>query len=232
MFIVVVAIFLVSFMLTNVVPKIVKVFENLNKELPKITQIVISAADFLKNNYVTILLVIFAFVALFILLYKKNAKFKYFIHSAALKTPIVKQIIISKELGRFSYLTYVLTSSGVNYITAINLASKTIDNEKIKNVFQKALNDVIEGKKLSVSLKKAGFDFDKSFLQAIALAEETSEVGDILNNISQIYFEENEARINILLSLLEPMLIIFVGASIGFIIIAILLPMFQMNMIK
>jgi general secretion pathway protein F/type IV pilus assembly protein PilC len=232
MFIVVVAVFLVSFMLTNVVPKIVKVFENLNRQLPKITQVVIAMADFLKHNYILILSVLFFTAAAFVFLYKKNGKFRFFIHSVALKLPVVKHIVISKELGRFSYLTYVLTSSGVNYITAINLASKTIENEKIKSVFQKALNDVIEGKKLSVSLKKAGFDFDKSFLQAIALAEETSEISQILNNLSEIYFEENESRINILLSLLEPMLIVFVGASIGFIIIAILLPMFQMDMIK
>jgi type II secretory pathway component PulF len=91
---------------------------------------------------------------------------------------------------------------------------------------------VVEGKKLSISLAKAGFDFDKSFLQAIALAEETSEVAEILKNISEIYFEENEARINTILSLIEPMLIIIVGGVIGFIVSALLLPMFSMNLFK
>jgi len=232
LFIVTVSVFLVSFMLTTVVPKIVKVFENLDQRLPTITQIVISSGNFLKENYIFLLTTVLMLSILISFLYKKNSKFRYFTHNIALKIPILKKIIISKELGRFSYLTYILTSSGVNYITAINLSTNTIENEKIKEIFQKALNDVIEGKKLSVSLAKAGFDFDKSFLQAIALAEETSEVSEILKNISEIYFEENESRINILLSMLEPMLIVIIGAAIGFIVTALLLPMFSMNLMQ
>jgi general secretion pathway protein F/type IV pilus assembly protein PilC len=232
LFIVMVSIFLVSFMLTTVVPKIVKVFENLNQKLPPITEFVINLSNFLKHNYISLLVIIFGAIFIFTLLYKKHVKFKYFIHSLALKTPLIKNIIISKELGRFSYLVYVLTSSGVNYVTAINLSINTIENEKIKEIFQNALKDVLEGKKLSTSLAKAGFNFDKSFLQALALAEETSEIDEILKNLSEIYFEENESRINILLSLLEPSLIVIIGAAIGFIVTALLLPMFNMNVLK
>jgi type II secretory pathway component PulF len=232
LFIIVVAVFMVSFMLTTVVPKIVKVFENLNQKLPSITVFVINSGNFLKQNYLLISFIFIGFIFSFILCYKKLYKFKLFIDSFLLKIPIFKKIIISKELGRFSYLVYILTSSGVNYITAINLATNTIENEKIKKVFKKALDEVIEGKKLSVSLAKAGFDFDKSFLQAVALAEETSEVAEILKNISEIYFEENETRINTILSLIEPILIIIVGGIIGLIVTALLLPMFSMNMFK
>jgi type II secretory pathway component PulF len=232
LFIIIVAIFMISFMLTTVVPKIVKVFDNLNQKLPPITVFVINSGNFLKENYQIISIVVLALIVLFIFSYKKIYKFRYFIDSLMLKIPILKKIIISKELGRFSYLVYILTSSGVNYITAINLATNTIENEKIKNVFQKAMNEVVEGKKLSVSLVKAGFDFDKSFLQAVALAEETSEVAEILKNISEIYFEENESRINTILSLIEPLLIVIVGGVIGTIVTALLLPMFSMNMFK
>jgi type II secretory pathway component PulF len=232
LFIIIVAIFMIAFMLTTVVPKIVKVFENLNQKLPSITVFVINTGNFLRNNYLVISIIFIFFIISFILLYKKVYKFRFFIDSFLLKIPIIKKIIISKELGRFSYLVFVLTSSGVNYITAINLATNTIENEKIKSVFKKALDEVIEGKKLSLSLAKAGFDFDKSFLQAIALAEETSEISEILKNISEIYFEENQSRINIILSLIEPALIITVGGIIGFIVTALLLPMFSMNLFK
>ena len=231
-FIVIVAIAMIVFMLTNVVPKIVKVFQNMHQKLPSVTEFVINTGNFLKNNYLTLLIVTVLSVLIYLFLYKKSQKFKYFIHSLLLKIPLVKKIIISKELGRFSYLTYVLTSSGVNYVNAVNLAANTIENEKIKSVFKKALNEVIEGKKLSYSLKKAGFDFDKSFIQAIALAEETSEMDNILKNLSEIYFEENESRINTFLSILEPALIIIIGGVIGFIITALLLPMFNMNVLR
>jgi type II secretory pathway component PulF len=232
LFIIVVAVFMVSFMLTAVVPKIVKVFENLNQKLPSVTVFVINTGNFLKANYLIISVIILAAIIIFALSYKKIYRFRYFVDSLLLKTPVVKKIIISKELGRFSYLVYILTSSGVNYITALNLAANTIENEKIKSVFQKALNEVIEGKKLSVSLVKAGFDFDKSFLQAVALAEETSEVAEILKNLGEIYFEENQNRINTILSLIEPSLIIIVGGVIGLIVTALLLPLFSMNMFK
>jgi len=232
LFIIIVAIFMIAFMLTTVVPKIVKVFENLHQHLPAITVFVINSGNFLKHYYMLLGIGFIATVVSFLFAYSKIYKFRYFIDSLTLKLPIIKKVIISKELGRFSYLVYILTNSGVNYITAINLATNTIENENIKSTFQKALNEVIEGKKLSVSLVKAGFDYDKSFLQAIALAEETSEVSEILKNISEIYFEENENRINTILSMLEPALIIVVGGVIGVIVTALLLPMFSMNMFK
>jgi len=232
MFIVIVALFLVSFMLTSVVPKIVKVFANMHQDLPPVTKFVIFLSAFLKQNYIVIFLTFFIFILIWVFLYKKVFKFRFFIHSLMLKIPVVKNIILSKELGRFSYLVYVLTSSGVNYVTAVNLSINTIENEQIKTIFKKALEDVLEGKKLSISLLKAGFDFDKSFIQALALGEETSEIDEILKNLSEIYAEENESRINILLSLLEPSLIVIVGAIIGFIVTALLLPMFSMSIIK
>ena len=231
-FIIIVAVFTVSFMLTAVVPKIVKVFENLHQDLPTVTKIVISSGNFIKNNFLLLILTIFILTIIYYFLYTKNFKFRLFIHKLLLKTPVFKNIIISKELGRFSYLTSTLVNSGVNYINAVNLAVNTIQNEAIKGKFEKALNDVIEGKKLSVSLKKAGFNYDISFLQAIALGEETSQIDTVLKNLSEIYFEDNEARINTLLSLIEPALIIIVGGTIGFIVAAMLLPMFSMSIIK
>jgi len=230
-FIVIVAITLVSFMLTTVVPKIVKIFVSLHQKLPTITQVVINSGDFLQHNYMKIIIIFIILVSIIMIMYKKVYKFKFFIHSISLKIPVIKQVIISKELGRFSYLTYTLTNSGVNFVNALNLSLNTIENEKIKSIFQRAIDDVVEGKKFSISLQKAGF-FDKSFIQAIALAEETSEVSEILQNLSEIYFEENEERINIMLSLIEPMLIVIVGVAIGTIITAMLLPMFSMNVLK
>jgi len=232
MFIVFVAIFMIAFMLTTVVPKIVKVFENMNHTLPKITQIVIESGNFLQHNWILILSIFFIITLLFNILYSKVFKFKLYLHKILLKTPIIKKMILSKELGRFSYLTSVLVGSGVNYITAVNLAIHTIENEYIKSIFNRALEEVREGKKLSISLQKVGFNFDKSFLQAIALGEETSQIQDVLTNISEIYFDENEVRIDTLLGLLEPTLIVIVGISIGFIVTAIMLPMFSMSMIQ
>jgi len=71
---------------------------------------------------------------------------------------------------------------------------------------------------------------DRSFIQAIALGEETSEVALVMENMADLYFEENRSKIDLFLSLLEPILILFVGATIGFIVVAMLLPIFSMNL--
>ncbi len=231
MFIVVVSMFMVFFMLSVVVPKIVKVFENLNKDLPLVTKIVISLGNFLQHNWLNILIALGG-AAVLIKLSLKKRKIRLLFHKTLLKIPIIKKLIISKELGRFSYLTSTLINSGINYINAVNMATNTLENEYIKEIFLKAIQDVIEGKKLSISLKKAGFNFDKSFLQALSLAEETSQVDEVLKNISEIYFEENELLSNTLINLMEPILIIIVGGVIGFIVTAMLLPMFSMSIIN
>ena len=232
MFIVIVSIFMVFFMLTTVVPKIVKVFENLHQKLPNITIFVINFGNFLKNNYLNIIIITLLIIFIFIYLYKKQYKFRFFLDKFLLKIPIVSKIILSKELGRFSYLTYVLVNSGVNYIVAIKLSVNTVSNYYIKNLFKNALQYVTQGDKLSIALKKVDFNIDETFIQAIILGEETGEIRQILKNLSEIYFEDNQYRINTLLSVIEPLLIIIVGAVIGFIITALLLPMTNLNVLK
>lgn len=88
---------------------------------------------------------------------------------------------------------------------------------------------MVEGKLLSNALNEAGTKIDYAFIQAVALGEETSEVQNVLNNVSELYFEENRDKISMLLTLLEPGLMLLVGGSIGFIVAAMLLPIFSMS---
>ncbi len=228
-FVITISIILVGIMLTTMVPKIISIFSSLNQTLPTPTKIVISLSNFIKEHYFLILLSLLIFIIVSVLLYKRK-KIRLFIHSFLLKLPILKRLITSKEIGRFSYLSFVLTSSGINFIDAINLSLNTIENEKIKNDLKKALIKVKEGEKLSTALKEINF-YDESFIQTVALIEETGEVKNILKNISKLYLNEYETQISTLLSLLEPILMIIVGAVIGFIITAMLLPIFSMNII-
>ena len=96
-------------------------------------------------------------------------------------------------------------------------------------LFSDAAKKVVEGKRLSSALSESGSLIDPAFIQAIALGEETSEVELILINISELNFTENRDKITLLLSLLEPILMLFVGGIIGFIVAAMLLPVFSMS---
>ncbi|MEA3523356.1 MAG: type II secretion system F family protein [Campylobacterota bacterium] len=229
-FIIVVSLFMVAFMITFVVPKITSIFEQLGQELPGITQFVINLGDFFTEHWMIMAIAITIFVTSFSLLMKFNPKFKYAVDLFMLKIPFFGPIIQTSELGRFSYISSVLIRSGVPFVQTANLAANIVKNSVIKRKFTDAAQRVVEGSKFSNALLKGGgYKIDTSFVQAIALGEETSEVSSILQNLSDLYFEDNKDKIALFLSLLEPALMLVVGGIIGFIVSAMLLPIFSMN---
>ncbi len=230
LFIVVISIFMVAFMLTTVVPKITQMFDQLKQELPGVTKFVIAMGDFLSAYWLLIAVGIIMISALFGYLVKSSPSFKYKYHSFLLKLPLFGKIIQTFELARFSYITSVLVRSGVTFVHAVKLSSGILDNVALREQFESASKEVVEGKKFSSALAKYGKNVDNSFIQAVALGEETSEVALVMENLADLYFNENKGKIDLFLSLMEPMLILFVGATIGFIVIAMLLPIFSMNM--
>lgn len=229
MFIIVVSVFMVGFMLSFVVPKITSIFSQLDQEIPTITKIVITAGDFFTNNWGVVAGGIVALVVLFATMMKISYGFRYGVHAFMLRIPFFGALLESSELGRFSYISSVLIRSGVPFVQTINLAAKILKNSVIREMFEAASNKVVEGGKLSSALVNAKYKINPSFIQAIALGEETSEVSPILQNLSELYFEENRDKMGIFLSLLEPVLMLVVGGIIGFIVTAMLLPIFSMN---
>ncbi len=230
MFIIIVSFFMVGFMLSVVVPKITGMFDRIGQELPKITQFVIALGDYVDKNWVIILTMVFVILTIFSYLYKTVLSVTYAVDSLLLKLPLFGKIIQTSELAKFSYIVSVLINSGVTFVQAIKLSSNTIKNQVINRTFLKASNELVRGKKLSNSLLKQKYKVDKAFIQAISLGEETSQMREVLENLSELYTEENSDKINKMLSLLEPMLILIVGAIIGVIITAMLLPIFSINL--
>ncbi len=228
-FIFVVSVLMVGFMITYIVPKITSIFDQMDQELPAVTKFVVGLGEWLSQHWVLALVVFFIFIALFKLLLRFNKSFKYIFDKFMLKIPFFGKIIENTELGRFTYISSILLKSGVPFVQTVNLGSKILKNSVITKAFEDASKKVVEGSRLSKALTKGDYVPDISFVQAIALGEETSEVSPILHNLSELYFEENQDKLNIFLSLLEPLLMLLVGGVIGFIITAMLLPIFSMN---
>jgi len=228
-FMIIVSLFMIAFMLTFVVPQITSIFSSMHQELPKPTQIVIALGDFFKNNFLYILSVIVGFIIIFIITKKKNKKFAFMVDRLMLKLPFFGSMIQKSELARFSYMASLLTRSGVVFVQTINLSANILNNLVLKELFLNASKEVVEGKLLSTSLNNSKQKIDFAFIQAVALGEETSEIEAVLKNISELYFEENRDKTSMLLTLLEPALMLFVGGSIGFIVSAMLLPIFSMS---
>ncbi len=225
-----VAIGMTSFLIAFVVPKITEIFEDTGQELPPITQFVLSISDFLTTYYMAIIIGFILFILFFKLSYAKLNTFHRIIDSMLLKTPVLGTLIQNHELGRFSYILSLMLGSGVAYAQAVQLAKTTFANYGLKDLFEKASIKVLEGNKLSNSLQLAkGVKVKRNFMQSLALGEESSEVAQILNNISHLYAEENEDKLKLLLGLLEPFMMLFIGVVVGVIVSAMLLPIFTMT---
>ncbi|MFK5937064.1 MAG: type II secretion system F family protein [Sulfurimonas sp.] len=228
-FMIIVSLLMISFMLSFVVPQITGIFENMHQTLPTPTIVVIAMGDFFNHNFKIIFGVILAFVVIFSLLMKNSYAFAYGVHKLILKLPLFGEITQKSELARFSYIAALLTRSGVPFVQTVNLSANILNNLVLKKLFVDAAKKVVEGKLLSKALNASQTKIDYAFVQSIALGEETSEVANVLANMSELYFEENRDKIRTLLTLLEPALMLFVGASIGFIVAAMLLPIFSMS---
>ena len=228
-FMIIISLLMISFMLAFVVPEITGIFESMGQELPTPTKVVIAMGDFFNENFTTILGLIVVFVIVFMILMKKSYGFAYAVHKIILKLPLFGQIALKSELARFSYIASLLVRSGVTFVETINLSANILNNLVLKELFSGASKKVVEGKLLSSALNDSSTKIDHAFIQSIALGEETSQIENVLTNISELYFEENRDKISMLLTLLEPALMLFVGGSIGFIVAAMLLPIFSMS---
>jgi len=123
-----------------------------------------------------------------------------------------------------------MLGSGVAYAQAVQLAKETFGNYALKELFDAASTKVVEGNKLSNSLQLTkGVKLKRNFMQSLALGEESSEVSSVLGNISLLYAEENDEKLKILLSLLNPFMMLFIGGFVGVIIAAMMLPIFTMT---
>jgi len=225
-----VAIGMTSFLIAFVVPKITEIFEDTGQELPPITQFVLALSDFLTSHYIALIVTTVLGILFFKLAYVKLNTFHRIIDSWLLKTPVLGALIQNHELGRFSYILSLMLGSGVAYAQAVQLSKATFGNYGLKDLFEKASVKVLEGNKLSNSLQMSkGIKLKRNFMQSLALGEETSEVAQILDNISALYAEENEDKLKLLLGLLEPFMMLFIGVVVGVIVSAMLLPIFTMT---
>ena len=229
LFLLSVSIVMIGFLLSYIVPQIVGVFTTSNQELPKITNFVIWFSSFITNNYHIILLLMVGVISIGIAGYNRSYSFKRNIDSIMLKIPFIGIMIQSNNLSRFCYIASVLLNSGVSFAQAVKLSSNTLTNLVIKEIFLNGAKQIVEGKRLSNVLNQEDFKLDNTFIQTLAIAEETSQVRDMLNNLAIMYKEKNSDKLNTVLSLLEPIMMLVVGGFIGFIVVAMLLPIFSMD---
>ena len=214
-------------LLAFVLPQVVNQFIKAGAELPFITKFLIG----ISNNIIPILIVVLFFAVGLYYLYKKytnNKDNKIFIDKKILAIPFLGNFILNSELERFSSTLELLLASGTHLDIALGECSKIFNNQYLSNIVMNAKNDVIEGKDFIASMKY-GQVFPDIFIQLISSGYRSGNLEKMFNKVSNFMKSEIENKRSVFLSLLEPIVIIFMGGFIMMIVLAILIPIMQMN---
>lgn len=201
-FIIVVSLLMISFMLTVVVPKITAIFETTGQALPALTQWIISLAHFFAQYWLVMAVGLLTAAGFFSYKMATSYEFKKAIHATVLKLPIVGKMVETGDLARFCTIASLLMRSGIPMVNTIKLSCITLSSEVIKELFDNASTKVVEGSSLSRALRQAeGYQIDDSFIEAIAIGEETSEVASMLDHLSALYIDTNKDKITLVITL-------------------------------
>jgi type II secretory pathway component PulF len=224
-FMIMVGIGTVFVMLTFVLPRLAGMFEDFQASLPLPTRILLGTAEFLKK-YWLVLIAVFLIVA--VILQRVQKKRGSLFSQMKYRLPIIKRLIYKQSIVNFSTSTALLLKSGVNLLTALDLTAPIIGNPTHVKQLQQVCSDIKEGDSFSHALSKFKI-FPDFFIQMIKVGEEGGRLDSALEDIALSYEQEIDADLKVVSSLLEPAIILILGLIIGGMVIAVLLPIFNIN---
>ena len=213
-----------------VIPKMAKIFTSSRKELPLITKICIGISEFLQNYW---WLLIASIIGSYFLIskYIASPRGQSQWHALQLKLPILGMLIKMINVSRFCSTLATLLNSGVPILTALTIVKNLIPNVHMKEAVEKARISVSEGATLTAPLVQSGH-FPPLVTHMIRLGEKSGELEPMLKIISENYEDQVESKIGGLTSILEPIMMIGLGAAVGFIVFAVVIPMMDLNKIN
>jgi general secretion pathway protein F len=224
---VVMAFLVVGFILVKVVPEITGMFKDAGKALPTPTVILISISDFFIANW-KVMLVGGLAIAIAVQRFFATPKGRAWKDLNSLKVPVVGDLVRKVSVARFARTLGTLLKAGVPMLTALQITRNVVDHDVFEKVLDDVANQVKEGRSLNVALKQSR-QFPPIVVHMTGVGEKTGELEDMLSNIAGDYEGETQATLGKLTSLLNPLLMIVMAGAVGFIVMAVLLPIFEMG---
>jgi Type II secretory pathway, component PulF len=224
--VVVIATLIVLGLLTFVVPTFAEIYASFGGELPAPTQILINISNTLKSN----ILFVIAFFIIIAVINKqiyKTYNGKRFYHNLFLKIPIIGKILHKGALAKFARTFATLINGGVPILRSVEIATTVVGNVLIEESLQKTKDEIEKGKPFATSLDKKYFP--PMFIAMASVGENTGRLDEMLDTIANFYEDEVDREVDALISTLEPLLMVFIGGIVGFILIALYLPIFRMG---
>jgi type IV pilus assembly protein PilC len=214
-------------MLVIVVPKLAETFKELNIELPMTTKLVIGLGNFLAQKWYQVIIVLFVVVFLFWRAMKTKTG-KRIIDTITLRIPIICAIIRKANSAYTARTLSSLITAGVPVVRSLEITARTLGNIHYQSALIKVSQKVKKGEKISEALKSYEDIYPPIVIQMIAIGEETGETSNILNQLADFFEEEVTTATKNLAAVIEPIIMIVIGAVIGFFAISMIQPMYSM----
>jgi type IV pilus assembly protein PilC len=212
-------------MLRFIVPVFAKMFSGLGAELPGPTKFVLGVSNFLRDNTIVIILGLAGLIVAY-KLFVRQPNGRLLVDKFKLRMPLLGDLIRKSSISRFTRTLATLLSSGVSILDALNITAKTSGNMVLQQAIKRAMLSIAEGETITSPLKESGV-FPPMVTQMISVGEKTGGLDEMLAKIADFYDEEVDAAVSALTSIIEPVIIVFMGGMIGAILIAMYLPMFD-----
>ena len=215
-------------LLTFAVPAFSAMFINSGKELPAITQITVNASNFMQESWWKLILGVFIFVTVF-----KSIKFKYekiqiYQDHIMLKFPIIGELLFKSALARFASTLEITVQSGMSLTRALDMVALATGNAKYDQSAIDIKKSISEGASFKEAIVDTG-NFPFLVEQMIAVGEESGALETMLGNLNRVYQEEVDTIVDSLSSMLEPIIMVVLGGVVGFLVVSMYMPMFQMG---
>ena len=224
-----VAVTVSAFMLIKVVPVFAKMYDGMGIELPAATATIMAMSDFLRGTGGMILLLsLITFFIVFKYLTSKNEKFKYMWHKQVLKLPIFGDMILKSMLARISLIMGNLSAAGVNLLESLEIAKSVSTNVVVLESLENVKKGVFSGETLTKLFLKDPL-FPPTFSQLISVGEQTGQLDEMFGSVAKYYESEFDTVVDNLSSLIEPIMIVFMGLMIGGLMIAMYSPIFNVG---
>jgi general secretion pathway protein F len=217
----------INILMIVVVPKVTSIFDTFDKELPIYTRILVDVSNFMQSFWWLVILLMVVLIVAF-KKWKNTEKGEYKWHGFILKAPLFGKLAMMVAISRFSKTLSTLLSSGVPLLSAMDITKGVLGNAVLEKVIVDASSSIREGESIFEPLKESGY-FPPVVIHMIAVGERSGQLEAMLENIASSYDSQVETKVMTLTSLLEPLMIVLMGAGAGGIAAAILVPLIQIN---
>ena len=223
-----VAVIVIAIMMIFVIPSFQKMFSGFGAELPLLTQIIVNISHFIRSNIIIMLAGLFLTVFILKRLYKNSDKVHYFFDNMFLKMPIFGPLLRKVAVAKFTRTLGTMISSGVPILASLDIVARTAGNVVLEKAIMNTRESISQGKTIAEPLMDSGI-FPSMVVQMISVGETTGALDQMLNKIADFYDDEVDTAVSAITSLIEPLLMVFLGGILGTMIVGMYLPIFKMG---